>query len=364
MYLSNSISVTTKLVLNGITLASGRALGRLHLQEDDNRFCLYVPRDERLRELSYLTDIPEKMVAHFRIKDRGAAKVFGDILRSSLLILDDVLTSHGIVRVPEVSAESAPESEKSPSRMNPTTQNPRADWDVRAISPSSTAIEEHTRFPALDCASSTSDFQTAPLAQQTGYNSVRLFATDKVSLTSTGATTDKYRALLDHVIQSAQSNGFRMEVPDEAFVPDDLFGVRSANQLLQDMKIWCCGRTIRKEPLKAFHNKIDQVVQAFEFLLGLVPFLSRSNWRSTIRKYVCVHEKYSDMASYDGAETADTVHEDLGSVLTEYLIKRKYLDKETWKGKTPNTSSRVKTTTQACDARFSMSKAQVKRVSD
>ena len=237
MYLSNSISVTTKLVLNGITLASGRAFGRLHLQEDDNRFCLYVPRDERLRKLSYLTDIPEKMVAHFRIKDRGAAKVFEDILRSSLLILDDVLTSHGIVRVPEVSAESAPESEKSPSRMNPTTQNPRADWDVRAISPSSTAVEEHTWFPALDCASSTSDFQTAPLAQQTRYNSVRLFATDKVYLTSTGATTDKYRALLDHVIKSAQSNGFRMEVPDEAFVPDDLFGVCSANQLLHDMKI-------------------------------------------------------------------------------------------------------------------------------
>lgn len=50
-------------------------------------------------------------------------------------------------------------------------------------------------------------------------------------------TNKKYRALVDHVIRSAQSDRGQVKLSDEVFVPDKVFGVRSTNQLLHDMKI-------------------------------------------------------------------------------------------------------------------------------
>ena len=43
--------------------------------------------------------------------------------------------------------------------------------------------------------------------------------------------------------------------------------------------------------------------------LGL-PGFGRANWQSTIRKQVRAHEKYADMAPWNGEETADIVYEE------------------------------------------------------
>lgn len=76
-----------------------------------------------------------------------------------------------------------------------------------------------------------------------------------------------------------------------------------------------------------------------------------------------MHEKYSDMTSYDGTETADIIYDDVGGELTSYLARCEYIDEDIWRGKTPKYLLEVKTTTQECDTRFFMSKSQVQRVS-
>lgn len=98
-------------------------------------------------------------------------------------------------------------------------------------------------------------------------------------------------------------------------------------------------------------------------MLDFLPNFSRENWRSKIRKYVCVHEKYSDMTSYDGSETADIIYDDVDGVLTSHLAGLGYLDQDIWRDETPKYLLEVKTTTQECDTRFFMSKSQVQRVS-
>ena len=90
------------------------------------------------------------------------------------------------------------------------------------------------------------------------------------------------------------------------------------------------------------------------------------NWRSTIRKYVCVHEKYREMEPWRGRETADIVYEDVGPEyrFTALLARLGYL-----RAATPSPGTvltyylEVKTTPHECDTRFYMSKAQYSRVS-
>ena len=111
-------------------------------------------------------------------------------------------------------------------------------------------------------------------------------------------------------------------------------------------------------------DKADVIAQAFEFLRDCVPTVSRANWKSNIRKFVSVHEDYSDMASYEGPETADIVYKDFDGAMTQYFIDKEFLDEEIWEDETPKYFFEVKTTTQASKTRFFMSNAQKKRVSD
>lgn len=69
------------------------------------------------------------------------------------------------------------------------------------------------------------------------------------------------------------------------------------------------------------------------------------------------------MTSYDAPETADVVYNDIDGEFTKYLIAQGHINGEIWHGKTPKYFLEVKTTTQTCDTRFFMSKAQVQRVS-
>ena len=104
--------------------------------------------------------------------------------------------------------------------------------------------------------------------------------------------------------------------------------------------------------------------QAFECLLNLgLPNFGRENWKSNVRKKVCVHEKYKDMEEWTGSETADIVYEDEGPecVLTNAFSE--YLPKERLKEGAPiKHYLEVKTTTEECSSRFFVSKAQYRRV--
>ena len=103
VYTSEDIIKTTKLSLKGNVLATQESPGNLHLQEDEKLLRLYVPRDRRLQELCYITQIPTRLALLFSAADPTAAeKVLGDVLKASSVILDDVLIDKGIVQVPGV----------------------------------------------------------------------------------------------------------------------------------------------------------------------------------------------------------------------------------------------------------------------
>lgn len=241
MYLSDDISSTVELVLNGMAIAKQSTQGRLHFQDDGDYIRLYVPRDAKLRELSYLTDVPERIVSHFEIKDQGAAKVFGDALKCSLIVLDDVLKSHGIVRVPGILAEPAPQDDQPTVSVNLARNVPRTESETRAISPSSTIVGDTIPSVSLDTEALGVRAQPAPFSRATSPGSARMYPIEEVTQTRVDRANENYRALLDHVIKTAQNGRGHVTPFSEGFVPDNVFGVRSTNQLLHDMKIGAAG---------------------------------------------------------------------------------------------------------------------------
>ena len=241
VHLSHSISSTIKLSLNEVTLTSESDIGRLHLQEDGNHISLYVPQNARERELSYLTKIPERFVSYLGIQDLGAAKVLGDVLRSSLPVLDDVLESHGIVRVPWLVADDSSDNEIHTS----LNQSERVSQHLEARSvpeiSSSALVEETVPIQNSDTDVPSVQLQSAPLARAARLGSVPVFAAEHTPRVSLDDSCERYRALLDHVIKSAQGLVREEDLSTEVFVPDDVFGTRSTNQLLHDMKIGAAG---------------------------------------------------------------------------------------------------------------------------
>ncbi len=97
-----------------------------------------------------------------------------------------------------------------------------------------------------------------------------------------------------------------------------------------------------------------------------LPEFGRANWMSTVRKKVRVHEKYSDMPPWKGAETADIVYEDRSPEykFTKLLVDNGHLPGNRLEpGPDLKYYLEVKSTTKECGTRFFVSKAQYQRVS-
>ena len=104
--------------------------------------------------------------------------------------------------------------------------------------------------------------------------------------------------------------------------------------------------------------------QVFELLSRLetrLPGFGRSNWKSTIRRHVTIHEDYHDMEPWKGAETADITYDDINGEFTKLLVENEYLERH-WMGAKPKYYLEVKATTKECGTRFFVSKSQYQRV--
>ncbi|RMZ39655.1 hypothetical protein CA14_010174 [Aspergillus flavus] len=118
--------------------------------------------------------------------------------------------------------------------------------------------------------------------------------------------------------------------------------------------------SIDTSPLAEFQN-----LRVFEVLSHLnpnPPGFSRENWQSTIRKYVRLHEDYTDLKPWGGRETADLVYTDSEGTLTSFLVAKDYLSSERWAGKRLRFYLEVKSTTSTCETPFYMSKYQYERM--
>lgn len=104
-------------------------------------------------------------------------------------------------------------------------------------------------------------------------------------------------------------------------------------------------------------------MQVFELFHSFqLPYFSLANWESTIRNEVCIHPAYVAMAAWIGRETADFTYVDIGSRLSLILISKGYDIPLSPVGGTLKFYLEVKTTTDDCNTRFFMSKAQYRRV--
>ncbi|KAI1262212.1 hypothetical protein F5Y18DRAFT_398949 [Xylariaceae sp. FL1019] len=139
--------------------------------------------------------------------------------------------------------------------------------------------------------------------------------------------------------------------PPRTILDATMLGLRSASQVERDCKVGAAGELYVFELLSHLYGGQS------------LPSFNRTNWQSTIRRYVTLHAEYADMEPWQGRETSDITYSDVQGVLTEELINKGYLARNLWEGKRPSYYIEVKATTSSCETPFYVSKAQYQRVS-
>ncbi|KAF7631517.1 hypothetical protein AFLA_012373 [Aspergillus flavus NRRL3357] len=170
----------------------------------------------------------------------------------------------------------------------------------------------------------------------------------------------EYRSILDNVVSAARRFIFptrdsidtsplaefqNLRVREQS---DNTPNLRSLEKLERDKRIGAAGELF--------------VFEVLSHLNPNLPGFSRENWQSTIRKYVRLHEDYTDLEPWGGRETADLVYTDSEGTLTSFLVAKDYLSSERWAGKRPRFYLEVKSTTSTCETPFYMSKYQYERM--
>jgi hypothetical protein len=99
----------------------------------------------------------------------------------------------------------------------------------------------------------------------------------------------------------------------------------------------------------------------FEILSQLeLPGFERGNWQSRIRHLVNIHEDYDDLEPWKGKDV-DMIYDDNESVLTNLLVKNRYLN-YTWIDAKPKYWLEVKSTTRKCGTRFFLTNPEYQKV--
>lgn len=158
------------------------ASANLHIEDDVSQFRLYVPQDEESRELCYLSQIPEQIVSHLKITDRGATKVIGDLIKCTrATLLKSLLDDHGIVEVRGIEplAPATVLEIRIAPQPNPPTRSPQASHfsDSRTDVPGGGSSSSTHRRPSHGIVSTTevekyppSAFTCASTTLQPGLN--------------------------------------------------------------------------------------------------------------------------------------------------------------------------------------------------
>lgn len=334
IYESDGISKTVTISINGEQRSVLGAKGKIHIEEIDDKLQIYVPRDQRERELCYLVQFPPKLASHLNISEQIGIKVLGDLLKASIVVVKDVLIDHGIVQVPgllESVRYITPREESDESNLDEITRRAsRLTLIQRSESCETEAIE---RGPGLDA------FNQRVVGGSVGEGN--------------SESSSDYQKLLDSIINAASighipkkdyqlksENGLR-----PVDLPESLFGTPSEDRFQHNSRKGAAGE-----------------LYVFELLSRMnLPNFSRANWQSRIRKEVCVHQKYADMKPWNERETADIVYEDTESVLTRALNSLGYLPDRV-RDLRPKYYLEVKTTTCESDARFFMSQGEYELV--
>ena len=401
--MSDTIVKTVTISLEGlqpVTIEGEKA--KLHIEETNNHLKLYVPQRKRDRELCFVTVLPYRLTTYLGIREREAAKVFGDLLKGSTSIVDEILDEHGIVPLPwteqvqqstlsheNVESDDEDVDESRPDLISRQPSGSRGNTPERGHDSSQRTSSVRPRLGSSTNSSygreTDSSYRRSPFTPATpGFTGS--LNTPRSSLTPTRVSVQlqaepietlpnvEYVALLDYVIAAAAAAALQTlglpppaEHSESPELTDTCFGKRAENAIAHDIKVGAAGElyvSFLKVQLSILVRLLS-ISQVFEFLQGLgLPNFSRDNWRSNVRKAVCVHEKYRDMPDWKGQETADIVYEDCGPdhKLTAFLSRYLLPDYRLHEHENIKYYLEVKTTTGDCSNRFFVSKAQYNRV--
>jgi hypothetical protein len=296
VFKTDEITSRLEYIPTGATVVIDRS--RLHVTEDARGFQIYIPKDKKGREICYLRTLPTKLLDQFFNGDTTAPQsltdhalaitVISDILKSSDLVIDDVLEDAGIVTVPfadenrdqefDLTGEEIPTRETSlePSesvRSTSATGSQRVwDEDTLSSSGSSAGTSWRTRSSSPQPSYRTG-FQAMPNA-----GAPRTSSIPRPSEPASGAniprssfTVDsrevEYLRLLNDVVNAARdkkgvfptksrfdlrslfdSLPTDQDQGDAVNTYDMPFGVRSENQILHDMRVGAAGELYVSHP--------------------------------------------------------------------------------------------------------------------
>ncbi|TEY73343.1 hypothetical protein BOTCAL_0079g00080 [Botryotinia calthae] len=321
----------------------------LHIAQDDNQLKLYVPKEQRQREVCLSRQLPIELLKHLGVPNYSKGAELGSIIRAtSSFAIDAILDSDGIIDVPGIfPPEDSSESEASTFDASQNIASPAINTDVesRVTSP-----EPH--------------YHVRPSTEERHVQSQFIDSSLWTPATSGSHTPeilperpDLFNELLDTVIKQARS------VHGIPAVDGVMIAPLSTNSHI-DTSL-AVGSNVAGESL--FRIGVAGELFIFEIMKSLgLPLFDLGNWRSTIRYRVAVHDDYKDMPRWSGSETSDIVYEDHDKMLTSLLITNNYFQIEELAGlrfaNSPTYYVEVKTTPGPLDNAFYCSQGQFDRM--
>ncbi|KJK63796.1 hypothetical protein P875_00064712 [Aspergillus parasiticus SU-1] len=348
----------------------------LHLDETEAGLTIYVPRDETAQCLCFVDRIPKALLEWVMTEPTtGICTPFPDkavdaiekMLQVPPSLIAATLDRTGIVSIE--TQELAEEDEvdlTSPNDRQSEQDNVDAaaghsnqfDTDSNISSENTSSV---TRTPSIMSGESGEDNMLRSRHRPSIW-SVSDFPlqTSPRPIYDPAPLDIEYRSILDNVVSAARrfivptrdsldgsplSEFQNLRVREQT---DNTPHLRSLEKLERDKRIGAAGELF--------------VFEVLSHLNPNLPGFSRENWQSTIRKYVRLHEDYTDLEPWGGRETADLVYTDSEGTLTSFLVAKDYLSSDRWAGKCPRFYLEVKSTTSTCETPFYMSKYQYERM--
>ncbi|ATZ46359.1 hypothetical protein BCIN_01g09700 [Botrytis cinerea B05.10] len=321
----------------------------LHIAQDGHQLKLYVPKEQRHREVCLSRQLPIELLKHLGVPNYRKGAELGSIIRAtSSFAIDAILDSDGIIDVPGIfPPEDYSESEASTFDTSQNIASPAINTEVesRVTSPE----------PHYHIRPSTED----------RYVQAQFIDSSLWTPATSGSHTpeilpdqpDLFNELLDTVIRQARSVHSIPEVDDVLIAP-----LSTNSHIDTGLAV---GSNVAGESL--FRIGVAGELFMFEILKSLgLPLFDLGNWRSTIRHRVAAHDDYKDMPRWSGSETSDIVYEDHDKMLTSLLTTNNYFHIEELAGlrfaSSPTYYIEVKTTPGPLDNAFYCSQGQFDRM--
>ncbi|UPK97203.1 hypothetical protein LCI18_008138 [Fusarium solani-melongenae] len=386
VYETDGIAATLYIKQDGRERSYEKGQSDLHIEEEEGKLNVFVPRDKRSQESCYARKLPLGLFRWLMTPSDGGRAVLSEkglrvtasVLNSSRFVLSDILEDEGITageleddykeddyEVEEEGAGSSDEDQIDTPALAETeveeTPGPEEAVYGPSFTPRTANREVATGLPVPYEPAQSRQSSSPNLAQDVSYIQTRsdvAIARHQPaiqSIPSVSALIDpeeaQYQALLERVVTAARGS---LRLPSQgaydmtgmSHALSDLMGhssydgvdqflpFRSSSQQERDRKIGAAGE------------------------LYVLPDFSLQNWKSTIRKYVSPHPDYVGIQPWNHRETSDLEYADSEGALTELMIDNGYLERDIWENKKPRYYLEVKTTTGPCEAPFYMSKSQ------